>query len=120
MTQDIHELSNWLESHKGERLLIRKNELSTGLQQIFDIDQVTLNLTHISVVENDSNIDDYIPSQELILHGEGSIKSAEGMKDLPQNAYEIPIYGKVVTTKDQNGNGLKLETEKAIYEIFPH
>ncbi|MCL7747261.1 hypothetical protein [Halalkalibacter alkaliphilus] len=118
MAQQLHELSEWFESHKGETLLIRKNELSTGLQQIFDIDQVTLQLDHISVVKNDSNIDDYIPSQELVLHGEGSIKSAEGMKDLPQNAYEIPLFGRIVTTKE--ANGLKLETEKALYEIYPN
>ncbi|KHF41899.1 hypothetical protein [Halalkalibacter okhensis] len=118
MTQHLDELSEWFESHKGETLLIRKNELSTGLQQIFDIDQVTLQLDRISVVNNDSNIDDYIPSQELILHGEGNIKSAEGMKNLPQNAYEIPLFGRVVTSKENQG--LKLETEKAIYEIYPH
>ncbi|GAE26963.1 hypothetical protein JCM9140_3073 [Halalkalibacter wakoensis JCM 9140] len=116
MTQPIHDLSQWLESQKGETILIRKNELSTGLQQTFDIDQVTLQLDHITVITNDQNIDDYIPSKELVLHGEGHIKTAEGMKELPQNAYEIPLFGKIATT---NGtNGLKVETEKATYDIY--
>jgi hypothetical protein len=116
MTQEIQELSNWLESHKGETLVIRKGELSTGLQQIFDIDQVTLELDHISLVSNNENVDDYIPEQELILHGEGNILSEEGTKELPQNAYEIPLFGHVTTSNEMNG--LKVETEKAVYKII--
>ncbi|WP_332690898.1 hypothetical protein [Halalkalibacter lacteus] len=115
MSQDIHELSEWLESHKGETLLIQKGELATGLQQIFDIDQVTLQLDHISVASNEATGDDYLPRQELVLHGNGSIQSPEGEKPLPQNAYEIPLYGKVNTTNEKDR--LKVETEKAIYDI---
>ncbi|WP_227934920.1 hypothetical protein [Alkalihalobacillus deserti] len=115
MAQDIEELSSWLESHKGETLTIHKGELSTGLQQIFDIDQVTLKLDHISLVSNEENIDDYIPQQELILHGQGNINSEEGKKDLPQDAYEIPLTGNVITSNE--GNALKIETEKAVYKI---
>ncbi|MFC0558011.1 hypothetical protein [Halalkalibacter alkalisediminis] len=116
MAQDIEELSNWLESHKGNTLLIRKEELSTGLQQIFDIDQVTLALDHISLISNENNVDDYIPKQELILHGHGNIQSQNGMKDIPQEAYEIPLLGDIVTTNEKDG--LKVETEKAVYKFM--
>ncbi|GAE33362.1 hypothetical protein [Halalkalibacter akibai] len=58
MAQEIQDLSNWLESHKGETLVIQKGEVSTGLQQIFDTDQVTLELNHISIVSNNGSIDD--------------------------------------------------------------
>lgn len=109
MTQSIEELSNWLESHQGETLIIRKGELSTGLQQIFDLD-------HISFVSNDRNVDDYIPKNELILHGNGNIRSKEGMKVIPQNAYEIPLIGNIVTSNEEDG--LKVETEKAVYKFM--
>lgn len=116
MTQEIEELSNWLESHKGEKLIIHKGELSTGLQQIFDIDQVTLALDHISLVSNDNQVDDYIPPKELILHGQGNIRSVEGIEDLPQDAYEIPLFGSIITSIENDG--LKIETEKAIYKLM--
>ncbi|MFC0473459.1 hypothetical protein ACFFHM_23855 [Halalkalibacter kiskunsagensis] len=118
MSQSINELSEWLESHKGETLLIKKGELATGLQQVFDIDEVTLQLEHITVVSNEKSIDDYMPSQELVLHGNGSIQSPEGEKPLPQNAYEIPLYGEVNTTNEKDC--LKVETEKAVYDIHLH
>jgi hypothetical protein len=118
MSVDIHELSEWLESHKGKTLLIKKGELSAGLQQVFDIDQVTLQLDHITVVSNEQNVDDYIPNQELILHGNGSIQGPEGEKPLPQNAYEIPLYGKVHSMNEKDR--LRVETEKAVYDINLH
>ncbi|ARK29319.1 hypothetical protein [Halalkalibacter krulwichiae] len=114
--EQIEQLTQWLETHKGSTLQIRKEELATGLQHISDIDQVTLNLDHISLVTNEGSIDDYIPGNELILHGEGTIQSTEGTANLPQNAYEIPLTGNVTTSKGTSG--LKVETEKAIYNII--
>lgn len=116
MDQEIDELSTWLESHTGETLLIEKGELSTGLMQLFDIDRVSFQLEHISIESNEGRLDDYISSKELVLHGNGIIQTTETMQQqLPQNKYEIPLFGKVVTSSDSKA--LKVETENAVYDI---
>lgn len=111
----IQQLSDWLESNIGESLTIKKGELSTGSNEIIDLDQVNLQLKRVSLISNNQNIDEYIPSQEMVLHGEGKIKSDRRETYLPQNAYEIPLFGEINMT--QVTNGLRLETEKAIYII---
>ncbi|RKL65687.1 hypothetical protein CR203_19620 [Salipaludibacillus neizhouensis] len=116
MDKHINELSTWLESHTGETVFIQKGELSTGLKELFDIDRVTFQLEHFSIESNEDTFDDYISSKELVLHGNGIVQITETEeKQLPQNIYEIPLNGKIVTSS--NKKNLKVETENAVYDI---
>lgn len=116
MVQPVYELTEWLEAQKGNTLMIHKGELSIGKQEIVDINKVELRLDKI-VLKNieRSDPDNYLANQEVILHGQGTIRSDYGEVELPQNVYEIPIYGNVTTHKVEHG--LKIETERAVYSI---
>ncbi|MBP3951308.1 hypothetical protein [Bacillus suaedae] len=116
MDNHIEQLRQWLESQKGSTLSIEKQEITTGKEDLFDIDHVTFKLDHISLVSNGEDpIDDYLATDEVILHGEGTIMSDEGTVTIPQHAFEIPLKGEVTSSLDQNQ--LNLQTEQAIYKM---
>lgn len=116
MSQVINEITNWFEAHKGNTLSIRKQELSIGLQQVTDQDELELKLDKIEINSNvQSEIDDYIAAQELALYGNGQLKSDHGITELPQNVYTIPLSQNISTRKVENG--LQINTEKANYSI---
>lgn len=118
MSEMMNELESWLETQKGSSIRIRKEERLTGKQEIFDIDEIKLQLDTISIREIEApDPDDYLSNQELVLRGEGSIYSDQGKERLPQDTYEIPLDSKVVTRKE--GTGYIVETETAIYHIHP-
>ena len=114
MGHSILELTDWLQEKKGQTVFIIKEELATGSKRIMDMDELKLDLMGVSLKESmDNNVDDYVENQELILQGSGIITSDNGEAELPNNMYEIPLLGMVTTKKDENG--MKLETEKAVY-----
>lgn len=119
MAHPIFELTEWLERQKGQTLMIYKSEIATGKEEIMDRDEVQLVLNQVSVrnIERHDQ-DDYLADQEIILQGEGYIETDEGKMELPQNVYEIPIYSNDFSTQDRE-NGVRVETEKAIYTILP-
>ncbi|WP_100398752.1 hypothetical protein [Bacillus sp. FJAT-44742] len=116
MDQQIDQVSQWLESQKGNILFIKKEELETGKDEVMNTDNVRFTLDSVDVKNNKASIDDYIPSKEIILHGSGTVQTDEGPTDLPSDVYEIPLGGEIKTEKDNNG--VKLETEDVIYTIF--
>lgn len=114
MGHSITELTDWLQEIKGKTVFIKKEELSTGLNEVMDTDEVKLSLEGVTLRESmDEHIDDYLENQELILQGTGSIKSDNGEAQIPNDMYEIPLAGPVSVTKE--GESMKVETEKATY-----
>jgi hypothetical protein len=119
MIQNVNELTKWLETHKGNTLTIHKGELSIGKNEVMDMDRVDIRVDKVTVnTIEQTDPDGYLAKQEVILHGQGKIRSAYGEEELPQNVYEIPLYGKVSTYKVENG--LTIETERAVYSIQTH
>lgn len=113
---EIHQVADWLDAQKGRSLFIRKEELPIGNQGIKDIDEVQLLLDNISMRQIErEDPDNYLANHELLLHGQGIIQSDRGEMPIPQNVYEIPLFGSFVTRNAQNE--LYIETEKAIYTI---
>lgn len=113
---EIHQVADWLDAQKGRSLFIRKEELPIGNQGIKDIDEVQLQLDNISMRQIErQDPDNYLANYELLLHGQGIIQSDRGEMPIPQNVYEIPLFGSFVTRNAQNE--LYIETEKAIYTI---
>ncbi|MDG5786088.1 hypothetical protein QA612_01200 [Evansella sp. AB-P1] len=117
MVHPIFQLTEWLERQKDRNLVIYKEELATGKQEVIDQDRVQMlleNITARTIEHHDE--DDYLADQEIILHGVGHIYSDEGIMELPQQVYEIPLLGEITTHNEKNI--VKVETEKAIYTIF--
>ncbi|MFA9558601.1 hypothetical protein ACERII_14935 [Evansella sp. AB-rgal1] len=119
MIHPIFELTEWLERQKEHTLLISKQEFVTGKNEIMDHDQVRLQLKDVSVrsIEHHDE-DDYLADQEIILHGQGMVRTDIGESELPQGVYEIPLFGEVKTINE--AEAMKVETEKAIYTIQVH
>lgn len=114
MVNPVQELTEWLESQKTQTLLITKEELATGKNEVVDQDRVQLLLNKIDVRKiNRHDEDGYLADDELILYGEGHIHSDKGEMELPQGVYEIPLYGEI--TAYSENNEMKVETEKANY-----
>jgi hypothetical protein len=119
MSQVIDEITNWFEAQKGNTLTINKRELSIGLQQVMDNDELELNLDKIEINTNtQSKIDDYIGAQELALYGNGKLQSDQGITVLPDNVYTIPLTKNLTTRKVENG--LQINTERAKYSFQLH
>lgn len=118
MSQLINEITKWFEAQKGSTLTIHKRELSIGLQQIIDKDEVELKLEKIEINNNpQSQVDHYIAAQELALHGHGKLHTDNGLAELPRNVYKIPLTKNMTIRNDKNG--LQLNTEKAEYSFEP-
>ncbi|WP_134702241.1 hypothetical protein [Ammoniphilus sp. YIM 78166] len=119
MIPSVDEVKEWLETHKGSTLTIHKGELSIGKNEVADMDKVDIRLDKVTLnTHEQADPDGYLAQQEFILHGQGKIQSANGEEELPQNVYEIPLYGKVSTRKEENG--FTIETERAFYSIHLH
>jgi hypothetical protein len=119
MSHVIKEITNWFEAQKGQILMIEKRELSIGLQQISDLDQLELSLDKIEINANEeSQVDDYIAPQELSLYGHGTVVSDGREAKLPQNVFKIPLTHNITTRKVENG--LQINTERAEYSFYPH
>ncbi|WP_100407366.1 hypothetical protein [Bacillus solitudinis] len=115
MDHMINELATWLEAGKGHTLIIHKGERKQG--EITDIDKIKLDLEDISVrrIEREDP-DGYLANAEVLLHGLGEISTDQGTMPLPQNIFEIPLLGDFHSSIVEDG--LKIETEKAIYNIY--
>ncbi len=112
----MEQVSEWLEQLKGQSLLIYKEEIATGKQEVMDIDQVSFKLDSVSFNRNrHANIDDYLAFKEIVLYGQGTIQTDQGESGLPERAYEIPLTGDFKTEK--NADNMRVETDQAIYTI---
>ncbi|WP_088101977.1 hypothetical protein [Halalkalibacter urbisdiaboli] len=115
MDQMINELANWLENGKGHTVMIQKREIQQG--DVIDLDSVQLQLEDVSVRKIEApDPDGYLAKSEIILHGNGEIKTDRGQMPLPQNTYEIPLFGRFESAVTDNG--LQVKTEKSIYDLY--
>lgn len=114
----IKEAISWLEAHAGSKIRIQKEELAIGTWRRTDIDHIQLQLERVEIQHNrQAEIDDYIASHEICLHGSGTIQVDQGEVELPHNMYEIPLHGRLRTTSKEKQ--LRIETDKAVYTIQP-
>lgn len=119
MNQMVEQFSEWLEGQKGKKLFIKKGEHSTGMEKISDLDTISISLESISLRQSkQSSLDDYLPHQELILHGNGEIRGNEKDSPLPNQSFEIPLDETFHFSKE--GNAVNVHTEKAVYHLSPH
>lgn len=119
MSQVINEITNWFESQKGSTFTIQKQELSIGLHQVIDNDELEFKLDKIEINTNaQSELDHYIAAQEIALYGDGTLHSDQGAFELPQKVFMIPLSQNISIRKVENG--LQINTEKANYSFQMH
>ncbi|WP_280770293.1 hypothetical protein [Salipaludibacillus daqingensis] len=117
MNESVQAVSEWLELQKEKTLLITKKELAVEKNESFDEDQVQIQLNRVDVRKIERHDEDgYLSDDEVILHGEGHIHSDKGEVELPQNVFEIPLYGEIITHKENSR--MKIETERANYTMI--
>jgi hypothetical protein len=113
MTQGVSELTHWLESQKGNNLMITKEEFQPGKH---DIDTIQLSLNKVVLHHiQDPDPEDYVAKQEVVLHGEGKIHTDQGEMELPQHTFEIPIYDDL-TTRNMDTE-FQVKTHRAVYSF---
>ncbi|OLS36951.1 hypothetical protein BTR22_09640 [Alkalihalophilus pseudofirmus] len=116
MNTNVDQFTQWLDEHNGQTLSIQKGEHETGSKDVLDIDLISLELQSVEVRSANQNTqDDYLPSEEVILYGEGYIHGDDTRTPLPDNYFEIPLDETFKFHSD--GNEIKVETEKALYRI---
>lgn len=109
MNESLKSVTDWLNAHKQQTVMIRKQELE-------DIDQTRITLEDVEYKPSTQTIDEYTEGDSLILHGSGAVVNEQGDIPLPQSTYQIYVDGlKHANVQDQQ---LSMETERAKYEIF--
>ena len=109
MKFEINALSEWLEEHRDQTLLITKTEQG-------DVDRVRMKLTKTGYqAEHDNPHDDYTDGDVLYLRGKGSVLTKGLESPLPQDTFAIPIKG--LRSADIEHASLRLTTERAEYDI---
>lgn len=117
MVHPVFQVTEWLDSQIGKKLTIEKEEYLPGNMSPVDLDHVQIELTDVTVRDIESPDEDgYLANQEIILHGEGKIIPDHGFMELPQNVYEIPLFGEIRALKHEDQ--LTMETEKAVYTFY--
>ncbi len=108
LNEDVHTLTNWLEDHRNQSLLIHKKERE-------DSDQVRIQLTGVDIKPRTESIDGYTDESALRLHGEGIVYNDGQSLPLPQSAFVIPIGG--LTLMESVDNRITLKTNIAEYTM---
>lgn len=115
MEQQYEQVKEWLDRHKGT-LLIKKQELMIGRNEIIDLDEVELQFDHATLGQNDyEDPDDYVTKKAILLHGKGLIRCEPVDEELPFDAYEIPVEGAWRVETDDDS--VHIKTERANYLI---
>lgn len=109
MNEQLKSVTDWLNAHKQQTVMIRKQEME-------DTDQTRIQLEEVEYRENTPTIDDYTEGDSLILHGNGTVINEQGEIQLPQNTYQIYVDG--LSKADVKETQLTMETDRAKYEIF--
>ena len=106
MEQNAGMLSDWLNTHLNQTLVIEKYELS-------DRDIVHFKLEGVEFRSGEDTIDDYLENA-LVLRGTGNTLNADGERvPLPQNSYEIVVSQLQMGPSDEKK--LEVSTERAKY-----
>ncbi|WP_134700194.1 hypothetical protein [Ammoniphilus sp. YIM 78166] len=109
--QIVDLVTNWINQQEKKSILISKEEDG-------DLDQVLLDIEEVSIgTLEQPDPDGYVSPQSLLFRGEGTI--VNNTKDpLPQDVYEIPLYGTWIT--QNKGTSFQIRTERGLYTIQPH
>lgn len=107
MKQSPDKIRNWFDRHKQKELQIRKEENG-------DRDVSTITLEDVEFVQH-HDVDGYLPSQAVVLKGEGTVLAADGEKPLPGKTYEIALTDQWFSAADERS--LHLSTERGTYLI---
>lgn len=106
MEQEVRILSDWLNTHVDQTLIIEKHELS-------DLDIVHFKLESVEFRNGEDTIDDYLDNA-LVLRGNGNTLNAAGeLVPLPQHSYEIAVSGLRFSPSDDKR--FQVQTERAKY-----
>lgn len=109
MKPELQSVSDWLDAHRDQTLLITKSEQG-------DIDRVRMKLSMSGYrAERPNPHDDYTDGDVLYLRGEGSVLTEERESPLPQDTFAIPVTG--LRAADIADAGMRLTTERAEYSI---
>ncbi|HUC90831.1 MAG TPA: hypothetical protein VMS09_02255 [Paenibacillus sp.] len=111
MNQTLQTVTEWLEAHRDQTLLITKREMD-------DLDRVKLHLdnSEFQQLAESESIDDYTDGVALLLHGEGAVLNGGGEHPLPQDTFVISMAG--LSDAHALGDSLELTTERASYTIM--
>lgn len=110
--QIVKQVKDWANTHSNPSILINKEEDG-------DLDQVELQLTDVSLGTLEHvDPDGYLAPQTLLLHGQGHVLKEGEEAPLPQNVYEIPLFGTWITHAKENQ--LLIRTERGVYTIQRH
>lgn len=110
--QIVEQVKQWLEMQNHRTLLISKEEKG-------DLDQVELQLSDISIGKLEENDPDgYVSPQSLLLHGQGTVVNGSKQEHLPQDVYEIPLFGTWIAQRKENQ--FQIRTERGVYTIQVH
>ncbi|WP_438448321.1 hypothetical protein [Gorillibacterium sp. sgz5001074] len=100
---------DWLNSCRNQPLRIEKEEIG-------DTDVLTLHLKEVSVSGQPSSMyDDYIAPEEIILHGEGTVRTSAGQAPLPGDRFEIALSNR--WEGHWEDSSMRLQTGRAQYVI---
>jgi hypothetical protein len=106
MQSPIEQVETWINTKQSPSFTISKEEHG-------DLDQININIEKVSLgTQPVVDPDGYVAEQALLLHGQGSLINGA---PLPQNVYEIPLFGTWVT--HDKGSRMQIETERAVYTI---
>ena len=108
MNDSLRRVSEWLDSHRDEPLLITKTEQG-------DVDRVRMRLASAGLHEPQSSPDDYTDGTVMYLRGEGTVLGDSEEAPLPQDTYVIPIAG--LSDAQVEHGGVRLKTERGEYAI---
>ncbi|WP_410511102.1 hypothetical protein PaeBR_13395 [Paenibacillus sp. BR2-3] len=110
MEQSVEILSDWLNSHVNQTIVIEKHELA-------DLDIVHFKLESLDFRSGEDTIDDYL-DHALILRGSGNTlnKSGESVP-LPQNSYEIAVSGLRFSPSDDKRFQALTDRAKYIFSL---
>jgi len=110
MEQSVEILSDWLNSHINQTIVIEKHELS-------DLDIVHFKLESVDYRSSGATIDDYL-DDALVLIGSGDTKNKSGeLVPLPQNSFEIAVSGMRFSPSDDKRFQVDTDRAKYIFSI---
>lgn len=111
--QIVDLITDWINQQDNKRsFLISKEEDG-------DLDQVALDLEEVRLGHLDhADPDGYLSPQSLLFRGQGTIMTESKAGPLPQDVYEIPLFGTWITQNKETS--FQIRTERGIYTIQPH
>ncbi|SMF70197.1 hypothetical protein SAMN05661091_0639 [Paenibacillus uliginis N3/975] len=111
MKHPLEDVSEWLQSHTNQNLLIQKREQD-------DLDQARLMLEFIGYQDGDNcSIDDYVACKALLLHGSGVVITDGHESPLPDSTFTLAVDG--LSSVNVEDHQLTLQTGRGAYTIMP-